>query len=39
MPDLTGDSALDVAIGLSFIFLLLRVAAPAVQEFVRRSRM
>lgn len=34
MPDLTGLPALDVAIGLSFIFLLLSVAASAVQEFV-----
>jgi len=34
MPDLTGLPALDVAIGLSFIFLLLSLLASAVQEFI-----
>ena len=34
MPDLTGLPALDVAIGLSFIFLLLSLLASAVQELV-----
>ena len=34
MPDLTGLSALDVAIGLSFIFLLLSLLASAIQEFI-----
>jgi hypothetical protein len=32
--NLTGIPALDVAIGLSFIFLLLSLAASAVQEFI-----
>jgi hypothetical protein len=34
MPNLTGLPALDVAIGLSFIFLLLSLLASAVQELV-----
>ena len=34
MPDLTGLPGLDVAIGLSFIFLLLSLLASAVQEFI-----
>ena len=34
MPDLTGLPALDVAIGLSFIFLLLSLFATAVQETI-----
>jgi hypothetical protein len=34
MPDLTGLPALDVAIGLSFIFLLLSLLASAIQEFI-----
>lgn len=32
MPDLTGLPALDMAIGLAFIFLLLSLLATAVQE-------
>jgi hypothetical protein len=34
MPDLTGLPALDVAIGLSFIFLLLSLVASTVQELI-----
>src|SRR4051794_29959671 len=34
MPDLTGLPALDVAIGLSFVFLLLSLVASAVQEYI-----
>ena len=34
MPDLTGLPALDLAIGLSFIFLLLSLLASAVQEAI-----
>src|SRR4051794_3986030 len=34
MPNLTGLPALDVAIGLSFIFLLLSLLASAVQELL-----
>jgi hypothetical protein len=34
MPDLTGLPALDLAIGLSFIFLLLSLLASAVQEYI-----
>jgi len=34
MPDPTGLPALDVAIGLSFIFLLLSLLASAIQEFI-----
>jgi hypothetical protein len=34
MPDLTGLPALDVAIGLSFVFLLLSLLASAVQELL-----
>jgi len=34
MPDLSGVPALDLAIGLSFIFLLLSLAASALQELV-----
>ena len=34
MPDLTGFPALDVAIGLSFIFLMLSLLASAVQELI-----
>jgi hypothetical protein len=34
MPNLTGIPALDVAIGLSFIFLLLSLVASACQEFI-----
>jgi hypothetical protein len=34
MPDLTGLPALDVAIGLSFIFLLLSLTASAIQEYI-----
>ena len=34
MPDLTGLPALDVAIGLSFIFLLLSLVASTLQEFI-----
>jgi hypothetical protein len=34
MPDLTGLPALDVAIGLSFVFLLLSLVASTLQEFI-----
>lgn len=34
MPDLTGFPALDVAIGLSFFFLMLSLLASAVQELI-----
>ena len=34
MPDLTSIPALDVAIGLSFVFLALSLAASAIQEFI-----
>ena len=34
MPDLSGLPALDLAIGLSFIFLLLSLLAAAVQELI-----
>jgi hypothetical protein len=34
MPDLTGFPALDLAIGLSFIFFLLAVLASTLQEFL-----
>src|SRR5262245_25454267 len=34
MPNLTGLPALDVAIGLSFMFLLLSLLASAVQELL-----
>jgi branched-subunit amino acid permease len=32
MPDLTGSPALDVAIGLAFVFLVLSLLGTAVQE-------
>jgi hypothetical protein len=32
MPDLTGNAALDVAIGLAFVFLLFSILCAAVQE-------
>ena len=34
MPDLTGMPALDLAVGLAFIFLLLSLLASTLQEFV-----
>ena len=34
MPDLTGMPALDLAIGLSFVFLLLSLLASTIQEFI-----
>ena len=34
MPDLTGMPALDLAIGLAFIFLLLSLLASTLQEFI-----
>ena len=34
MPDLTGIAALDLAIGLAFIFLLLSLLASTIQEFI-----
>jgi hypothetical protein len=34
VPDLTGIAALDLAIGLAFIFLLLSLLASTVQEFI-----
>ena len=34
MPDLTGIPALDLAIGMSFVFLMLSLLASAVQEWI-----
>jgi hypothetical protein len=34
MPDLTGIPALDLAVGMSFVFLLLSLLASAVQEWI-----
>lgn len=34
MPDVTGIAALDLAIGLAFIFLLLSLLASTIQEFI-----
>jgi hypothetical protein len=34
MPDLTGFPALDLAIGLSFVFFLLAILASTLQEFI-----
>ena len=34
MPDLTGIPALDLAIGMSFVFLLLSLLASAIQEWI-----
>jgi hypothetical protein len=34
MPDLTGNSALDVAIGLAFVYLLFSILCSAVQEAI-----
>lgn len=34
MPDLTGIPALDLAVGMSFVFLLLSLLASAIQEWI-----